>query len=74
MSRSQARHPLRPLADGVPAYRGARTALFNWLYARGRGGRFLLRIEDTDRARSTPEATRRSPTGWTGSASTMTAR
>ncbi len=35
----------------------ARTALFNWLYARGRGGTFLLRIEDTDRARSTPEAT-----------------
>jgi glutamyl-tRNA synthetase len=34
---------------------GARTALFNWLYARGRGGKFLLRIEDTDRARSTPE-------------------
>ncbi|MGB0904270.1 MAG: glutamate--tRNA ligase, partial [Mangrovicoccus sp.] len=36
---------------------GARTALFNWLYARARGGQFLLRIEDTDRARSTPEAT-----------------
>jgi len=36
----------------------ARTAYFNWLYARGRGGRFLLRIEDTDRLRSTPEATR----------------
>ena len=35
----------------------ARTALFNWLFARGRGGKFLLRIEDTDRARSTPEAT-----------------
>jgi glutamyl-tRNA synthetase len=35
----------------------ARTALFNWLYARGRGGKFLLRIEDTDRARSTPDAT-----------------
>jgi len=34
---------------------GARTALFNWLFARGRGGKFLLRIEDTDRARSTPE-------------------
>ncbi len=34
----------------------ARTAYFNWLYARGRGGRFLLRIEDTDRLRSTPEA------------------
>jgi len=36
---------------------GARSALFNWLYARGRGGKFLLRIEDTDRERSTPEAT-----------------
>ena len=34
---------------------GARTALFNWAYARGRGGVFLLRIEDTDRERSTPE-------------------
>lgn len=34
---------------------GARTALFNWAYARGRGGKFLLRIEDTDRERSTPE-------------------
>lgn len=35
----------------------ARTALFNWLFARGHGGTFLMRIEDTDRARSTPEAT-----------------
>lgn len=35
---------------------GARTALFNWLYARRTGGTFILRIEDTDRARSTPEA------------------
>ena len=35
---------------------GARTALFNWLYARNRKGSFLLRIEDTDRERSTPEA------------------
>src|SRR3977135_2929876 len=34
----------------------ARPALFNWLYARGRGGKMLLRIEDTDRERSTPEA------------------
>jgi glutamyl-tRNA synthetase len=34
----------------------ARTALFNWLYARHHGGTFLLRIEDTDRERSTPEA------------------
>lgn len=37
---------------------GARTALFNWAYARGRGGTFILRIEDTDAARSTAEATR----------------
>ena len=35
---------------------GARTALFNWLFARGRGGTFVLRIEDTDRARSTEES------------------
>jgi glutamyl-tRNA synthetase len=35
---------------------GARTALFNWLYARHTGGRFLLRVEDTDRERSTPDA------------------
>ena len=34
---------------------GARTALYNWLAARGGGGRFVLRIEDTDRERSTPE-------------------
>jgi glutamyl-tRNA synthetase len=37
---------------------GARTALFNWLYARKMGGKFLLRIEDTDKARSTDESTR----------------
>jgi glutamyl-tRNA synthetase len=36
----------------------ARTALFNWLYARKYGGQFLLRIEDTDRVRSTEESTR----------------
>jgi len=35
---------------------GARTALYSWLHARQRGGRFVLRIEDTDRLRSTPEA------------------
>ena len=34
----------------------ARTALFNWLFARGRGGKYLLRIEDTDKQRSTPDA------------------
>jgi glutamyl-tRNA synthetase len=46
-----------PSPTGFLHIGGARTALFNWLYARGRGGRFLLRVEDTDRARSTPEAT-----------------
>ena len=37
---------------------GARTALFNWLWARRHGGKMLLRIEDTDKARSTEESTR----------------
>ncbi|AXI42763.1 glutamate--tRNA ligase [Sulfitobacter sp. SK011] len=46
-----------PSPTGFLHIGGARTALFNWLYARGRSGKFLLRIEDTDRARSTPEAT-----------------
>ncbi len=46
-----------PSPTGYLHIGGARTALFNWLYARGKGGKFLLRIEDTDRARSTPEAT-----------------
>ncbi|MEM8730551.1 MAG: glutamate--tRNA ligase [Pseudomonadota bacterium] len=46
-----------PSPTGFLHIGGARTALFNWLYARGRGGKMLLRIEDTDRERSTPEAT-----------------
>ncbi len=46
-----------PSPTGYLHIGGARTALFNWLYARHTGGTFLLRIEDTDRARSTPEAT-----------------
>lgn len=46
-----------PSPTGYLHIGGARTALFNWLYARGHNGRFLLRIEDTDRERSTPEAT-----------------
>ncbi|MEM9248452.1 MAG: glutamate--tRNA ligase family protein, partial [Pseudomonadota bacterium] len=46
-----------PSPTGMLHIGGARTALFNWLFARGRDGTFLLRIEDTDRARSTPEAT-----------------
>lgn len=48
---------IAPSPTGYMHIGTARTALFNWLYARGRGGKFLLRIEDTDRARSTPEAT-----------------
>ncbi len=46
-----------PSPTGFLHIGGARTALFNWLFARHHGGKFLLRIEDTDRARSTPEAT-----------------
>jgi len=47
-----------PSPTGYLHIGGARTALFNWLYARHCGGRFLLRIEDTDRARSTEDAVR----------------
>ncbi len=47
-----------PSPTGFLHVGGARTALFNWLYARHFDGDFLLRIEDTDRARSTDEATR----------------
>src|SRR6201993_930981 len=47
---------LAPSPTGFLHIGGARTALFNWLYARGRGGKMLLRIEDTDRQRSTTEA------------------
>lgn len=45
-----------PSPTGFLHIGGARTALFNWLYARGRQGKFLLRIEDTDRERNSPEA------------------
>lgn len=45
-----------PSPTGFLHIGGARTALFNWLYARHEGGRFLIRIEDTDRARSTEAA------------------
>src|ERR1700736_53660 len=45
-----------PSPTGVLHIGGARTALFTWLFARGRGGKMLLRIEDTDRERSTPDA------------------
>src|ERR671910_2799733 len=44
-----------PSPTGALHIGGARTALYNWLLARGKGGTLVLRIEDTDRERSTPE-------------------
>src|SRR3989442_11189873 len=44
-----------PSPTGALHIGGARTALYNWLLARGSGGALVLRIEDTDRERSTPE-------------------
>jgi glutamyl-tRNA synthetase len=57
-----------PSPTGFLHVGGARTALFNWLYARKTGGTFLLRIEDTDRVRSTDESTRAifEGLGWLG--------
>src|SRR3954471_15804612 len=51
----QMRVRFAPSPTGALHIGGARTALYNWLLARGSGGEFLLRIEDTDRERSTPE-------------------
>ncbi len=45
-----------PSPTGLLHIGGVRTALFCWLYARRHGGTFILRVEDTDRERSTPEA------------------
>jgi glutamyl-tRNA synthetase len=47
-----------PSPTGLLHVGGARTALFSWLYARHTGGKFILRVEDTDRERSTDEAVR----------------
>jgi len=58
MSAPTPRLRFAPSPTGYLHVGGARTALFNWLYARKFGGQFLLRIEDTDRARSTDESTR----------------
>lgn len=57
---SSKRHRLRfaPSPTGFLHVGGARTALFNWLFVKRYGGEFLLRVEDTDRARSTDESTR----------------
>src|SRR5579872_6834016 len=53
-------HRLRfaPSPTGYLHVGGARTALFNWLFAKHYGGQFLLRVEDTDKARSTAASTR----------------
>ena len=45
-----------PSPTGYLHVGGARTALYSWLFARNQGGEFVLRIEDTDLERSTPEA------------------
>jgi glutamyl-tRNA synthetase len=58
MSAPAPRLRFAPSPTGYLHVGGARTALFNWLYARKHGGKFLLRIEDTDKARSTDESTR----------------
>ena len=58
MSTSRPRLRFAPSPTGYLHVGGARTALYNWLYARKFGGEFLLRIEDTDKARSTDESTR----------------
>ena len=56
MAKIRTRFP--PSPTGYLHIGGARTALFNWLFARQQGGTFVLRIEDTDVARSTEENTR----------------
>jgi glutamyl-tRNA synthetase len=65
-----AEHRLRfaPSPTGYLHVGGARTALFNWLFVKRYGGQFLLRIEDTDKARSTDESTRAifDGLGWLG--------
>ena len=58
MNPTKPRLRFAPSPTGYLHVGGARTALFNWLYARKNGGEFLLRIEDTDKARSTDESTR----------------
>ena len=56
MSDSTVRTRFAPSPTGFLHVGGARTALFNWLYARKHGGTFLLRVEDTDAKRNTAEA------------------
>jgi Glutamyl- and glutaminyl-tRNA synthetases len=54
---SEVRVRFAPSPTGYLHIGGARTALFNWLFAQHHGGTFVLRVEDTDRARNTEEAT-----------------
>lgn len=56
--KSEVRVRFAPSPTGYLHTGSARTALFNYLYAKSQGGQFLLRVEDTDRQRSTTEATR----------------
>ena len=63
-----------PSPTGYLHIGGARTALFNMLFARHHGGQYLLRVEDTDKARSTPEAVQQILRAWTGSASARMSR
>jgi glutamyl-tRNA synthetase len=55
LGNSEVRVRFAPSPTGYLHIGGARTALFNWLYARNKKGAFVLRIEDTDRSRSTDE-------------------
>src|SRR2546422_8229464 len=58
MPDSPTRLRFAPSPTGYLHVGGARTALFNWLFARHSAGKFLLRIEDTDKERSSDEHTR----------------
>ena len=58
MANEKVRTRFAPSPTGFLHIGGARTALFNWLYTRGCGGTFILRVEDTDQVRSTDESTK----------------
>lgn len=68
MSVSQVRTRFAPSPTGYLHIGGARTALFSWLFAKAHQGKFILRVEDTDTLRSTPEAVQAILTGmdWLG--------
>lgn len=58
MSKNKVVTRFAPSPTGLIHLGNIRTAIFNWLYSKNQGGKFLLRIEDTDKQRSTPEATK----------------